>query len=200
MYRKLSTASRPRKYVCRGSVSPNFGLHVHFYDSIAYKSSVLVDSGQSYLRCKLEMTDLDEVRLVCVPLSQAEAAKSRLKYDASYGVKVKEAGWVNIPMYEVYGQFAVVGIGYSHGNVAYEQIKQSVSCKYPDYSAEISEGNAVVNKDGKWEVQDSVLFRPARGKGLCSLGGEICNGSRHQKEFGNWHPAFMRGSDHHSYV
>lgn len=153
----------------QGSVSPNFGLYVHFYDSIAYKSSVLVDSGQSYLRCKLEMTDLDEVRLVCVPLSQAEAAKSRLKYDASYGVKVKEAGWVNIPMYEVYGQFAVVGIGYSHGNVAYEQIKQSVSCKYPDYSAEISEGNAVVNKDGKWEVQTVCYFGPHVEKGYVAL-------------------------------
>lgn len=153
----------------QGSVSPNFGLYVHFYDSIAYKSSVLVDSGQSYLRCKLEMTDLDEVRLVCVPLSQAEAAKSRLKYDASYGVKVKEAGWVNIPMYEVYGQFAVVGIGYSHGNVAYEQIKQSVSCKYPDYSAEISEGNAVVNKDGKWEVQTVCYFGPHVENGYVAL-------------------------------
>lgn len=153
----------------QGSVSPNFGLYVHFYDSIAYKSSVLVDSGQSYLRCKLEMTDLDEVRLVCVPLSQAEAAKSQLKYDASYGVTAKEAGWVNIPMYEVYGQFAVVGIGYSHGNVAYEQIKQSVSCKYPDYSAEISEGNAVVNKNGKWEVQTVCYFGPHAEKGYVAL-------------------------------
>lgn len=153
----------------QGSVSPNFGLFVHFYDSIAYKSSVLVDSGQSYLRCKLEMTDLDEVRLVCVPLSQAEAAKSQLKYDASYGVTAKEAGWVNIPMYEVYGQFAVVGIGYSHGNVAYEQIKQSVSCRYPDYSAEISEGNAVVNKDGKWEVQTVCYFGPHVEKGYVAL-------------------------------
>lgn len=153
----------------QGSVSPNFGLYVHFYDSIAYKSSVLVDSGQSYLRCKLEMTDLDEVRLVCVPLSQAEAAKSQLKYDASYGVTAKEAGWVNIPMYEVYGQFAVVGIGYSHGNVAYEQIKQSVSCKYPDYSAEISEGNAVVNKDGKWDVQTVCYFGPHVEKGYVAL-------------------------------
>lgn len=153
----------------QGSVSPNFGLYVHFYDSIAYKSSVLVDSGQSYLRCKLEMTDLDEVRLVCVPLSQAEAAKSQLKYDASYGVTAKEAGWVNIPMYEVYGQFAVVGIGYSHGNVAYEQIKQSASCKYPDYSAEISEGNAVVNKNGKWEVQTVCYFGPHVEKGYVAL-------------------------------
>lgn len=153
----------------QGSVSPNFGLFVHFYDSIAYKSSVLVDSGQSYLRCKLEMTDLDEVRLVCVPLSQAEAAKSQLKYDASYGVTAKEAGWVNIPMYEVYGQFAVVGIGYSHGNVAYEQIKQSASCRYPDYSAEISEGNAVVNKDGKWDVQTVCYFGPHVEKGYVAL-------------------------------
>lgn len=153
----------------QGSVSPNFGLYVHFYDSIAYKSSVLVDSGQSYLRCKLEMTDLDEVRLVCVPLSQAKAAKSQLKYDASYGVTAKEAGWVNIPMYEVYGQFAVVGIGYSHGNVAYEQIKQSVSCRYPDYSAEISEGNAVVNKDGKWDVQTVCYFGPHVEKGYVAL-------------------------------
>ena len=150
----------------QGSVSPNFGLYVHFYDSIAYKSSVLVDSGQSYLRCKLEMTDLDEVRLVCVPLSQAEAAKSQLKYDASYGVTAKEAGWVNIPMYEVYGQFAVVGIGYSHGNVAYESYDKY---RYPDYRAEIASGNAVVNKDGKWEVQTVYFFGPHVEKGYVAL-------------------------------
>lgn len=153
----------------QGSVSPNFGLYVHFYDNIANKSSVLVDSGQSYLRCKLEMTDLDEVRLVCVPLSQAEAAKSQLKYDASYGVTVKNTGWVNIPMYEVYGQFAVVGIGYSQGNVAYEKINNYDAYRYPDYRAEIAEGKAVVNKDGKWEVQTVCYFGPHAEKGYVAL-------------------------------
>ena len=153
----------------QGSVSPNFGLYVHFYDNIADKSSVLVDSGQSYLRCKLEMTDLDEVRLVCVPLSQAEAAKSQLKYDASYGVTVKNTGWVNIPMYEVYGQFAVVGIGYSQGNVAYEKINNYDAYRYPDYRAEIAEGKAVVNKDGKWEVQTVCYFGPHAEKGYVAL-------------------------------
>lgn len=150
----------------QGSVSPNFNLLVTFYDNWGGKSSVLVDSGQSYLRCRLYMNDLDEVRLVCVPLSQAEAAKSQLKYDASYGVTAKETGWVNIPMYEVYGQFAVVGIGYSHGNVAYESYDKY---RYPDYRAEIASGNAVVNKDGKWEVQTVYFFGPHVEKGYVAL-------------------------------
>lgn len=153
----------------QGSVSPNFDLYVTFYDNRAGKSSVLVDSGQSYLRCQLYMNDLDEVRLVCVPLSQAEAAKSQLKYDASYGVTAKEAGWVNIPMYEVYGQFAVVGIGYSRGNVAYERINNYDTYRYPDYSAIIMSGNAVVNKDGKWEVQTLYSFGPHVEKGYVAL-------------------------------
>lgn len=150
----------------QGSVSPNFNLLVTFYDNWGGKSSVLVDSGQSYLRCRLYMNDLDEVRLVCVPLSQAEAAKSQLKYDASYGVTAKDTGWVNIPMYEVYGQFAVVGIGYSHGNVAYESYDKY---RYPDYRAEIASGNAVVNKDGKWEVQTVYFFGPHVEKGYVAL-------------------------------
>lgn len=150
----------------QGSVSPNFNLLVTFYDNWGGKSSVLVDSGQSYLRCRLYMNDLDEVRLVCVPLSQAEAAKSQLKYDASYGVTAKDTGWVNIPMYEVYGQFAVVGIGYSHGNVAYESYDKY---RYPDYRAEIASGNAVVNKDGKWEVQTLYFFGPHVEKGYVAL-------------------------------
>lgn len=153
----------------QGSVSPNFNLYVTFYDNRAGKSSVLVDSGQSYLRCQLNMNDLDEVRLVCVPLSQAEAAKSQLKYDASYGVTAKERGWVNIPMYEVYGQFAVVGIGYSRGNVAYESIKSYDEYRYPDYRAFISNSNAVVNKDGKWEVQTLYSFGPHVEKGYVAL-------------------------------
>lgn len=153
----------------QGSVSPNFNLYVTFYDNREGKSSVLVDSGQSYLRCQLNMNDLDEVRLVCVPLSQAEAAKSQLKYDASYGVTVKNTDWVNIPMYEVYGQFAVVGIGYSHGNVAYESIKSYDEYRYPDYRAFISNSNAVVNKDGKWEVQTLYSFGPHVEKGYVAL-------------------------------
>lgn len=152
-----------------GSVRPSFSELVHFSQDQANKSSVLVDSGQSYLRCKLYMNDLDEVRLVCVPLSQAEAAKSQLKYDASYGVIAKDTGWVNIPMYEVYGQFAVVGIGYSHGNVAYESIHSYDAYRYPDYSAEIRRGNAVVNKDGKWEVQTVYSFGPHVEKGYVAL-------------------------------
>lgn len=152
-----------------GSVRPSFSELVHFSQDQANKSSVLVDSGQSYLRCKLYMNDLDEVRLVCVPLSQAEAAKSQLKYDASYGVIAKDTGWVNIPMYEVYGQFAVVGIGYSHGNVAYESIHSYDAYRYPDYSAEIRCGNAVVNKDGKWEVQTVYSFGPHVEKGYVAL-------------------------------
>lgn len=153
----------------QGSVSPNFNLYVTFYDNMEGKSSVLVDSGQSYLRCGLYMNDLDEVRLVCVPLSQAEAAKSQLKYDASYGVTVKNTGRVNIPMYEVYGQFAVVGIGYSRGNVAYESIKSYDEYRYPDYRAFISNSNAVVNKDGKWEVQTLYFFGPHVEKGYFAL-------------------------------
>ena len=153
----------------QGSVRPSFSELVHFSQDQANKSSVLVDSGQSYLRCKLYMNDLDEVRLVCVPLSQAEAAKSQLKYDASYGVTAKDTGWVNIPMYEVYGQFAVVGIGYSHGNVAYESIHSYDAYRYPDYSAEIRRGNAVVNKDGKWEVQTVYSFGPHVEKGYVAL-------------------------------
>lgn len=153
----------------QGSVSPNFDLYVTFYDNRAGKSSVLVDSGQSYLRCQLNMNDLDEVRLVCVPLSQAEAAKSQLKYDASYGVTAKETGWVNIPMYEVYGQFAVVGIGYSRGNVAYERINNYKTYRYPDYRAIIMSDNAVVNKDGKWEVQTLYSFGPHVEKGYVAL-------------------------------
>lgn len=153
----------------QGSVSPNFDLYVTFYDNRAGKSSVLVDSGQSYLRCQLNMNDLDEVRLVCVPLSQAEAAKSQLKYDASYGVTAKETGWVNIPMYEVYGQFAVVGIGYSRGNVAYERINNYDTYRYPDYRAIIMSDNAVVNKDGKWEVQTLYSFGPHVEKGYVAL-------------------------------
>lgn len=152
-----------------GSVRPSFSELVHFSQDQANKSSVLVNSGQSYLRCKLYMNDLDEVRLVCVPLSQAEAAKSQLKYDASYGVIAKDTGWVNIPMYEVYGQFAVVGIGYSHGNVAYESIHSYDAYRYPDYSAEIRRGNAVVNKDGKWEVQTVYSFGPHVEKGYVAL-------------------------------
>lgn len=153
----------------QGSVSPNFNLYVTFYDNMEGKSSVLVDSGQSYLRCGLYMNDLDEVRLVCVPLSQAEAAKSQLKYDASYGVTVKNTGRVNIPMYEVYGQFAVVGIGYSRGNVAYESIKSYDEYRYPDYRAFISNSNAVVNKDGKWDVQTVCYFGPHVEKGYVAL-------------------------------
>lgn len=153
----------------QGSVRPSFSELVHFSQDQANKSSVLVDSGQSYLRCKLYMNDLDEVRLVCVPLSQAEAAKSQLKYDASYGVTAKDTGWVNIPMYDVYGQFAVVGIGYSHGNVAYESINSYDVYRYPDYSAEIRRGNAVVNKDGKWEVQTVYSFGPHVEKGYVAL-------------------------------
>lgn len=153
----------------QGSVSPNFNLYVTFYDNMEGKSSVLVDSGQSYLRCGLYMNDLDEVRLVCVPLSQAEAAKSQLKYDASYGVTVKNTGRVNIPMYEVYGQFAVVGIGYSRGNVAYESIKSYDEYRYPDYRAFINNSNAVVNKDGKWEVQTLYFFGPHVEKGYFAL-------------------------------
>lgn len=152
-----------------GSVSPHFSVLVSFSQDDANKSSVLADSGQSYLRCKLYMDGLDEVRLVCVPLSQAEAAKSQLKYDASYGVTAKDMGWVNIPMYEVYGQFAVVGVGYSHGNVAYEGINNYATCIYPDYQVELLKGKAVVNKDGKWDVQTIVYFGPHTEKGYVAL-------------------------------
>lgn len=151
-----------------GSNPPAYALTTTFYADAQCPASVINANGKKYLRTYLYiMRELDEVRLACVPDSLAETALARLEADAGYGTAAKDTGWVQIPMPDDAGKFTVVGVGTHHGSIIVSKTERTFM--YPDYSCIVTDGQAVQDKNGNWNVQTMYYFGPHTEKGYVAL-------------------------------
>lgn len=167
-----------------GSQTAIFSVYVSFYDNDKYRSEVFTENGMKYLRAHLSgLEGLDEVRLVCVPPSQAEAALALLKSRTDYGVAVKETGLVNIPMIGTEQDFAVVGVGLSHGSIACSKVMQTPLYKYPNYTADIQVSESFKNEDGTWKLPVHYNFGPQVDKGYIAFVDKYATGDEIKAAF-----------------
>lgn len=151
-----------------GCRPPAYALTTTFYADALYPSSVVNANGKKYLRTYLYiMRELDGVRLACVPDSLAETALARLEADAGYGTAVKDTGWVQMPMPDDAGNFTVVGVGTRHGSIIIGKTERTFM--YPDYICIATNGKAVQDQNGNWNVQAMYYFGPHTEKGYVAL-------------------------------
>ena len=122
-------------YLPGNGTKPYIYVYLDFFPG-EYQATVHNVDSMQYLRTYLSvMTNLDEARLACVPKAQREEAIARLKTDPAYGVAVRDTGWVDIPMYGVGEELALVYIGLKDGTMLYSYYLSVES--YPDYSVSL---------------------------------------------------------------
>ena len=145
------------------SIGSIFGL---FYAG-PYQATVVMKNGKQYLHARVWLSELDELRVACVPPSEADNAMEKLKADSGYGAVAKDTGWVNIPMMDIDGEFTLVAVGMRNGSVF--NTYQSYPVKYPDYEGSIHSGQKDEDQDGNTVVKALCYFGPHVEKGYVAL-------------------------------
>lgn len=149
------------------SPTPSISMILNFYAG-PYQLTVVKQDGKQYLRAHIHALNLlDEVRLACVPPSEADNVAKRLKADSGYGAVAKDTGWVNIPMMDIDGEFALMAVGMLNGSAF--KTYQAGPFKYPDYDGNIVNGQKYENQDGDIVVRALYYFGPHVEKGYVAL-------------------------------
>lgn len=146
---------------------PSISINQSFYAS-PYQATVTTINGKPYLHAYIFYLEaFDEVRLACVPPSEADSVVERLKADSEYGVVAKDTGWVNIPMMDIDGEFSLVTVGMLNGSVF--KTSQTAPIKYPDYDSNTANGQKGEDQDGNTVVKALYYFGPHVEKGYVAL-------------------------------